>query len=179
MSPTEVMQKSKGVKLPTQYQQFIHLSRYSRWLNDEVRRESWPETVDRYLDYMCDVQCAGAIPATVKAQLRENILNLAIMPSMRCVMTAGKALETENIAGFNCSYIAVDDPRCFDEALYILMCGTGVGFSVERQFVNNLPAINWPMEHVSDTIIVRDSKRGWAEALQALIKSLYDGKIPA
>ena len=179
MSPTEVMQKLKGVKLPTQYQQFIHLSRYSRWLDSETRRESWPETVDRYLNYMCDVQCASRIPATVKAQLRENILNLAIMPSMRCMMTAGKALETENIAGFNCSYITVDSPRCFDEALYILMCGTGVGFSVERQFINKMPAINWPMEYVSDTIVVRDSKRGWAEALQKLIAMLFEGKVPA
>jgi len=108
--------------LPTQYQQFIHLSRYARWVEDQGRRETWEETVDRYVNYMCDKQCAGKIPAEVKAEIREGILKLEVMPSMRCMMTAGKALEIDNIAGYNCSFRAINEISAFDEIMLVLMC---------------------------------------------------------
>jgi len=109
-------------KLPTSYQEFIHLSRYARWVESEGRRETWEETVSRYINYMCDVQCSGKIADDVKTELRNRILGLDVMPSMRCMMTAGEALERDEVAGYNCSYVAVDDPKVFDEVLYILMC---------------------------------------------------------
>jgi hypothetical protein len=110
------------IKLPTAYQEFIHKSRYARWIDGEGRRETWVETVDRYLNYMCDKQCAGKVPAEVKAELRAAILNLEVMPSMRCMMTAGKALDIDGVAGYNCAYVAIDNQSAFDEMLYILMC---------------------------------------------------------
>ena len=108
--------------LPTSYQQFIHLSRYARWIEEENRRETWEETVDRYITYMCDEQCEGKIPQEVREEIRNGILNLEAMPSMRCMMTAGDALRRDEVAGYNCSYVAIDDPKAFDEILYILMC---------------------------------------------------------
>lgn len=166
------------MKLPTEYQNFIHLSRYSRWLENENRRESWVETVDRYINFMCDVQCEGKIPDNIKSELRTAILNLEIMPSMRSMMTAGHALSRDNVAGFNCSYLAIDDPKAFDELMYILMCGSGVGFSVERQFIAKLPVIAERMEQSNTIIQVRDSKIGWAEAFRETISLLYSGRIP-
>ena len=150
-------------ELPTNYQKFIHLSRYARWNEDKGRRETWEETVQRYFDFFV-VHIQNLEPETahitcrMRDQLEEAVLNLDIMPSMRALMSAGKALERDHVAGFNCSYLAVDTPRAFDETLYILMCGTGVGFSVERQYVNKLPDL--PEElHPTDTIIkVADSK---------------------
>jgi len=164
--------------LPTPYQQFIHLSRYARWLQDEKRRETWDETVGRYIDYMCDVQCEGKIPPDVKEEIREGILNLEVMPSMRCMMTAGEALKKDQVAGYNCSYMAIDDPKAFDEMLYILMCGTGVGFSVERQFVNKMPVVAERLRESKTVIGVEDSKIGWANAYRELISMLYQGRIP-
>ena len=167
--------------LPTQYQQFIHLSRYSRWMPQENRRETWEETVSRYFTFFESyLQKMHKYKMTDKLQkqLKEYILDLKIMPSMRCLMTAGEALEKENIAGYNCSYVAVDRPQAFDEILYILMNGTGVGFSVDRQSVNNLPDVAEEF-HPSDTkIIVADSKLGWAKAFKELLAMLYHGQVP-
>ena len=171
------------IELPTNYQQFIHLSRYARWNEAEGRRETWEETVQRYFDFFVvhiqklDPETAH-ITGRVRDQLEEAVLNLDIMPSMRALMSAGKALERDHVAGFNCAYLAVDSLRAFDETLYILMCGTGVGFSVERQYVNKLPDL--PEElHPTDTVIkVADSKIGWAKAYKELISLLYSGQIP-
>jgi ribonucleoside-triphosphate reductase len=167
--------------LPTQYQQFIHLSRYSRWMPQENRRETWEETVSRYFTFFESyLQKMHKYKLTDKLQnqLKDYILDLKIMPSMRCLMTAGEALEKENIAGYNCSYVAVDRPQAFDEILYILMNGTGVGFSVDRQSVNNLPDVAEEF-HPSDTkIIVADSKLGWAKAFKELLAMLYHGQVP-
>jgi len=167
-------------KLPTQYQEFIHLSRYARWNEELNRRETWQETVSRYFDFMQEQlkKNNDTDIADMRPQLEQAVLNLDIMPSMRALMSAGKALERDNVAGFNCSYVAVDTPRAFDETLYILMCGTGVGFSVERQYVNKLPDL--PEEiHYTDTIIkVADSKIGWAKAYKEFMSLLYSGQIP-
>jgi ribonucleoside-triphosphate reductase len=160
--------------LPTDYQAFIHTSRYARWLEDEQRRESWGETVDRYMQ---NVVYPKGGDDTYTHQIRDAILSLEVMPSMRALMTAGPALERDNTAGYNCSYLPVDDPKSFDEAMFILLCGTGVGFSVERQFINKLPEV--PALYESDTVVVvKDSKEGWAKALRQVIALLYSGEIP-
>lgn len=159
---------------PTDYQAFIHTSRYARWLDDEQRRESWAETVNRYITNLVqdkvDAQTADAIETA--------ILDLEVMPSMRALMTAGPALTRDNTAGYNCSYLPVDDPKAFDEAMFILLCGTGVGFSVERQYINKLPEVPELLFESDTTIIVKDSKEGWAKALRQLIALLYSGEIP-
>ena len=168
-------------QLPTQYQQFIHLSRYSRWLPDEGRRETWSETIERYFNFfqehlkeMCDYD----LDNKTRDELETAILEQKVMPSMRCLMTAGDALKRENIAGYNCSYVAVDRVQSFDEILYVLMNGTGVGFSVERQYVVKLPVVAEEF-FMSDTVIqVADSKLGWAKAFKELMGMLYIGQIP-
>ena len=158
--------------LPTPYQNFIALSRYARWKGDA--RETWSETVSRYID---NVVKPKAGDDTYTKNIEQAILNLEVMPSMRAMMTAGKALERDNTAGYNCSYLPVDDPKSFDEAMFILLCGTGVGFSVERQFISKLPEV--PELFVSDTIIhVKDSKEGWAKGLRQLLALLWAGEIP-
>ena len=159
--------------LPTDYQSFIHTSRYARWLDDEGRRESWGETVDRYVDNVV----GNKIDENTKDDLMFSILNLEVMPSMRAMMTAGPAATRDNTCMYNCSYLPVDDPKSFDEAMFILLCGTGVGFSVERQFVSKLPEI--PELFVSETtIVVKDSKEGWAKALRQVLALLWAGEIP-
>jgi len=168
-------------KLPTQYQEFIHLSRYARWNEDLGRRENWQETVNRYFDFFeTHLKDNNNFKLTKKlrTELEQAVLNLEIMPSMRALMSAGPALERDNVAGFNCAYVAVDNPRVFDETLYILMCGTGVGFSVERQYINKLPDL--PEElHDTDTIIkVADSKIGWSKAYKEFLFLLYSGQVP-
>ena len=167
--------------LPTSYQEFIHLSRYSRWLPEKQRRETWDETIARYFDFFTE-HLKDTVDFSLTKELREEleqaVLGLRVMPSMRCVMTAGEALKRENIAGYNCSYVAVDRPQSFDEILYILMNGTGVGFSVERQHVNELPSINEDFHETDTTITVADSKLGWAKALKELVGMLYIGQIP-
>jgi len=167
--------------LPTSYQEFIHLSRYSRWLPNKERRETWDETVARYFDFFTEHLKDlhdYKLTKTLREELEDAVLSLKVMPSMRCLMTAGEALKRENIAGYNCSYIAVDRPSSFDEILYVLMNGTGVGFSVERQYINELPRIADEF-HMSDTTItVADSKLGWAKALKELVGMLYIGQIP-
>ncbi len=157
----------------TDYQKYIFKSRYARYLEKEDRREEWEETVQRYIDFFTE-RAKGLSLEEVK----EAILNYEVMPSMRSLMTAGKALERDNVCGYNCSYVAVDSPRVFDEILYILCCGTGVGFSVERQYVNKLPEVAEDFVNSSSSIIVEDSKIGWATALRELIALLYAGKIP-
>ena len=156
------------------YQKFIAVSRYARWLPNENRRETWEETVNRYVDFM-SLKVKGHLPVQ---QIKDAITNLEVMPSMRALMTAGLALERDNSAGYNCSYLPVDDPKSFDEAMYILLCGTGVGFSVERQYVNQLPEIPQTIEQVTTVIDVQDSKEGWAKALRKLIGHLYMGESP-
>ena len=160
--------------LPTDYQAFIHTSRYARWLEDEGRRESWAETVGRY---MSRVVAPVLQDKAVLSEIEEAIMNLEIMPSMRAMMTAGPALERDNVAGYNCSYLPVDDPKSFDEAMFILLCGTGVGFSVERQFISKLPEVP-DLFDSETTVVVKDSKEGWAKALRQVIALLYSGEIP-
>lgn len=166
-------------QLPTLYQNFIHKSRYARWIPEENRRETWRETVDRYVAYMCDKQCSGKIPDSVREEIRQAILNLEVMPSMRAMMTAGPALERDNSAAFNCSFLAIDNIASFDEMLYLLMCGCGVGFSVERQFIVNLPEIPHKMRQSKTVIKVEDSKIGWANSFRELVSLLFEGRIPA
>jgi len=171
----------KNKTLPTPYQQFIHLSRYSRWLSDEKRRETWEETVDRYFNFFKDHLKSNHsynLDSKLENELRNAILNLDIMPSMRALMTAGEALKRDNTAGYNCSYVAVNNVRSFDEILYILMCGTGVGFSVERQYVEKLPTIAETFYISDTTIIVQDSKAGWAKSFKELVALLIGGQIP-
>jgi ribonucleoside-triphosphate reductase len=167
--------------LPTSYQEFIHLSRYSRWLPEKSRRETWDETVARYFDFFTEHLKETVdfdLTKSLRDELEQAVLGLRIMPSMRCMMTAGEALKRENIAGYNCSYVAVDRPQAFDEILYILMNGTGVGFSVERQYVNELPSIADEFHSTDTTITVADSKMGWAKAFKELVGMLYIGQIP-
>ena len=168
--------------LPTPYQQFIHKSRYARWIEDEQRRENWDETVSRYISFMDSYvhdKHGYKLDSSLKNELEEAILNLRVMPSMRAMMTAGDALNRDAVCGYNCSYIPVDSPRAFDECMYILMCGTGVGFSVERENVDKLPVVSDNF-NTSDTVIkVGDSKPGWAKALRELIALLYAGQIPS
>jgi len=167
--------------LPTSYQEFIHLSRYSRWLPEKERRETWDETIARYFDFFTEhlkETVDFTLTKELRGELEQAVLGLRVMPSMRCVMTAGEALKRENIAGYNCSYVAVDRPQSFDEILYILMNGTGVGFSVERQYVAELPSIADEFYPSDTTITVADSKLGWAKALKELVGMLYIGQIP-
>ena len=170
-----------NIHLPTSYQEFIHLSRYSRWLPDKNRRETWEETVSRYFDFFTehlkdkhDYKLTNAL----RKELEESVLTQHVMPSMRCLMTAGEALKRENIAGYNCSYVAVSRVHAFDEILYVLMNGTGVGFSVERQHVNQLPHVADEFHHTETTISIADSKLGWAKGLKELVGMLYIGQIP-
>ncbi len=159
--------------LPTDYQSFIHTSRYARWLDDEGRRESWGETVDRYIDNVV----SNKIDENTKDDLMFSILNLEVMPSMRAMMTAGPAANRDNTCMYNCSYLPVDDPKSFDEAMFILLCGTGVGFSVERQFISKLPEVPELFDSET-TIVVKDSKEGWAKALRQVLALLWAGEIP-
>ena len=155
------------------YSSYIHKSRYARYLPEQQRRESWPETVARYIEFFRD-----KLDDKTAATLEAAILNHSVMPSMRAMMTAGKALERDNVAGFNCSYLPIDHPRAFDELMFILLCGTGVGYSVERQYTNKLPEVSEKF-HTTDSVIqVSDSKIGWATAFRELLSLLYSGQIP-
>ena len=158
-----------------QYQSFIHKSRYARWLEDEGRRETWEETCSRYVDFFKERE---QLNDEEGQEIWDAIHALEVMPSMRCMMTAGEALKRDNVAGFNCSYLHIDHPRAFDELMYVLMCGTGVGFSVERNFINKLPEVAETFHKTSSTIVVSDSKLGWASAFRELIAMLYAGKLP-
>ena len=157
------------------YQKLIAASRYARWRENDGRREFWDETVARLTWYWAD---KGLITSEEARELYAAIYNLRVMPSMRSLMTAGEALDRDNMAGYNCSYIHVDHPRAFDEIMYVLMCGTGVGFSVERQFTNKLPEVAETLHDTDTTIVVEDSKLGWAKGLKQLISMLYAGEVP-
>ena len=171
--------------LPTDYQAFIHTSRYARWLEDENRREQWGETVSRYMKNIVH----RALPSVgepkdnfdygaTEREIRDSILGLEVMPSMRSLMTAGTAANRDNTCMYNCSYLVIDDPKAFDEAMFILLCGTGVGFSCERQYIRNLPEVPEKLFDSETTIVVRDSKEGWAKSYRLLVSMLYAGEIP-
>lgn len=165
---------SRIKQLPTQLQEYVHKSRYARWLDDKQRRETWEETVQRYVDYF-----ANKFPEHYpKEEIYSAIVNQDDMPSMRAMMTAGIALERDPMAGFNCSFVAIDDVRAFDEILYISMCGVGVGFSVERQFIAHLPVVAETFVDTNITIVVKDSKAGWSNAFREVLALLYSGSIP-
>ena len=153
------------------YQQFIALSRYARWLPDQNRRETWGETVDRYV-----TNIIGNKADTT--EIRNAILSLSAMPSMRSLMTAGAAASRDNTCMYNCSYLPVDDPKSFDEAMFILLCGTGVGFSVERQYINKLPDVPDQLFESETVVVVKDSKEGWAKAFRQVLSLLWAGEIP-
>jgi len=155
------------------YEQYIHKSRYARYLPEAQRRETWPETVARYVEFFRD-----KLDDATAAKIEAAIINLDVMPSMRAVMTAGEALERDNVAGFNCSYLPIDHPRSFDELMFILLCGTGVGFSVERQYINKLPEVAEEFHDTNTVIQVADSKIGWAKSFRELVSLLYSGQSP-
>lgn len=157
------------------YEEYIHKSRYARYKPELKRRETWEETVNRYVDYFTERCNLDAVEAS---EIKAAILNKEVMPSMRALMTAGEALDRDNVAGFNCSYLPIDHPRAFDELLYILMCGTGVGYSVERQYTNKLPEVAEKFFPTETVIRVQDSKIGWAKAFRELISLLYSGQVP-
>lgn len=160
--------------LPSDYSSFIAVSRYARWREEEKRRETWPETVNRYIKHVVKPK----VDEVTAKEIEDSILNLELVGSMRALMTAGEALSRDNTSGYNCSYLPVDDPRSFDEAMFILLCGTGVGFSVERQYISKLPEVPETIERSEDVIVVQDSKEGWAKAFRKLISHLYAGEIP-
>jgi len=160
---------------PSDYEEFIYKSRYARWLEGEGRREDWPETVQRLLDY---INNTTTLQKGVLENIRSSIENFEVMPSMRALMSAGKSLERDNTCAYNCAYMPVDDPKAFDEAMHILMCGTGVGFSVERQYVNKLPIVPDKLFDSETTVVVSDSKEGWAKAFRQILALLWSGEIP-
>lgn len=165
----------------TPYQTYIAKSRYSRYLDDKGRREHWDETVARYFDFMekhLKKNNNYTLTPELRNRLETAVVNLDVMPSMRSIMTAGEALERQNIAGYNCSYLPIDDPKAFDEAMYILLCGTGVGFSVEQKYVNKLPEIPEKLYESNTVVHVKDSKEGWAKALRQVMALLWAGEIP-
>ncbi len=165
----------------TPYNTFIAKSRYSRYLDDKGRREHWNETVARYFDFMTKnlkEKNGYTLTPELRAELETAVVNLDVVPSMRAIMTAGAALERQNVAAFNCSYLPIDDPKAFDEAMYILLCGTGVGFSVEQQYVKKLPEVPDQLFDSETTISVSDSKEGWAKSLRQLLALLYSGEVP-
>lgn len=167
--------------LPTQYQEYIYLSRYSRYLWPKHRRESWEETVTRYIDFFekhLQDNHTYTLPISLRNELTTSVLSLSVMPSMRALSTAGAALDRDNVAGYNCAYTAIDNIRAFDEILYILMCGTGVGYSVERQYTSKLPDVAEDFYPTNTIISVRDSRVGWASAFKELLSLLYTGMIP-
>ena len=157
------------------YQSYVHKSRYARYLPELKRRETWEETVDRYCDFMF---ARGSLDEATQKEIRNAIVNMEVMPSMRAMMTAGEALDRDNVAGFNCSYLPIDHPKAFDEMMYVLMCGTGVGFSVERQYINKLPDVAENFYDTDTVINVSDSKIGWAKSFRELVSLLYSGQVP-
>ena len=169
------------MRLPTTYQEYIHLSRYARWDYDLGRRETWDETVGRYFNFFTEwleEKHNYKLENGQRSELENAVKELKVMPSMRCLMTAGPALKKENVAGYNCSYVKVDSPRSFDEILYVLMNGTGVGFSVEQEYTNQLPAVPDEFYDTDTIVVVADSKLGWAKAFKELVSLLYGGLIP-
>lgn len=168
--------------IPSIYSQVIAKSRYSRWIEEEKRRETWEETVDRYVSNVVAPVFGDfdtfSDDGILLEEIRNAILNLEVMPSMRMLMTAGEALDRDHMAGYNCSFVAMDSPRAFDEILYILTCGTGVGFSCESQFINKLPEVAESFHETDSTVVVSDSRIGWASSFRELLSLLYAGKVP-
>lgn len=160
------------------YQKYIHLSRYAKWIEEGKRRETWEESVERYIEYFSKNLEDGDLYYLLQGDIQKAIKSLEIMPSMRCLMTAGEALCKDQVAGYNCSYLVFDHPRAFDEMMYILMCGTGVGYSVERQYINKLPEVAEDFFKTETVIQVADSKVGWAKAFKELLSLLWSGQIP-
>ena len=160
---------------PSSYEEFIYKSRYAKWIEEEGRREEWPETVDRLVSYYAD---KAGLDDKIRTQLSEAIYNLEVMPSMRALMTAGPTLDRCNVPAYNCAYMPVDSPRSFDECMYVLMCGTGVGFSVEDKYVSELPRISEEFSSTDTVIKVGDSKEGWSKAFRELISLLIAGQVP-
>jgi ribonucleoside-triphosphate reductase len=168
-------------KQMTPYETYIAKSRYSRYLDDKGRREHWDETVKRYFDFMEKHLLKNnnyVLSVELRNRLENAVVNREVLPSMRSIMTAGEALERQNIAGYNCSYLPIDDPKAFDEAMYILLCGTGVGFSVEQKYVNKLPEIPEKLYESNTVVHVKDSKEGWAKALRQVLALLWAGEVP-
>jgi ribonucleoside-diphosphate reductase alpha chain len=161
-----------------QYREYIAASRYARYIDDKGRRETWEETVQRFIDYIFERTPAIAEDKETKEELFNAILNHELMPSMRALMTAGKSADRDNTCIYNCSYLPVDDPKSFDEAMFILLCGTGVGFSVESRYINGLPEVPDRLFDSEHTISVHDSKEGWAKSLRLLLAHLYSGEVP-
>jgi ribonucleoside-diphosphate reductase alpha chain len=162
-------------------QEYIHKSKYARWIEEVSRRETWEETVGRYIANVvvpAMPEFRGEKDWTLINEIQDAILNLEVMPSMRAMMTAGPALERDHMAGYNCAFVAVDSPRAFDEALYILTCGTGLGFSCEGRYINKLPEVAEEFHDTDTTIVVSDSRIGWASSFRELVQLLYGGKIP-
>ncbi|CAB5222610.1 RTPR, ribonucleoside-triphosphate reductase, adenosylcobalamin-dependent [uncultured Caudovirales phage] len=175
------MTDNKNLYEMTPYQHYISKSRYSRFLDKEGRREHWPETVERYFDFMASHlldKHSYTLQPVLRERLQAAVTALKVVPSMRSIMTAGEALERQNIAGYNCSYLPIDDPKAFDEAMYILLCGTGVGYSVEQKYVSKLPEVPEALYNSNTVIGVKDSKEGWAKSLRQVIALLYAGEIP-
>lgn len=175
------MQKTNDNPFATPYQEFIYKSRYARYLDNKQRREEWPETIDRYLSFLVEhvkTKHGYNVPVQLREELWGAIYRLEVMPSMRALMTAGAALERDNTSGYNCAYLTVDDVKAFDEAMFILMCGTGVGFSVERQYVSKLPEVPERLFNSDTCVVVKDSKEGWAKAYRQILALLYSGEIP-
>lgn len=160
------------------FSQYIHVSKYARWIEEENRRETWEETVNRYIENVVVPALGGEWQHEDVEDIHKAILNLEVMPSMRAMMTAGPALDRDHMAGYNCSFIAVDNPRAFDEALYILTCGTGLGFSCESKYINKLPEVAETFHDTDTTIVVADSRIGWASSFRELVQLLYGGKVP-
>jgi ribonucleoside-triphosphate reductase len=175
-----LLKMSRTIENP--YENFIALSRYARWIPEDNRRETWGETVDRYFNFITEHlnKNHSYVPdEKILKELKDAVYNRNVMPSMRSVMTAGAALDRDHVAGYNCSFVPVDNPRSFDETMYILMCGTGVGFSVEYKYVNKLPAVPETFEKSTTVITVEDSKQGWAKAYRELLALLWSGQVPA
>ena len=162
-------------RLPSIYQDFIHISRYARYNDALGRRETWDETVDRYIAFF--QKRTNNNKKVPWEEIRNSILNLEVMPSMRCLMTAGTALEKDQVSGYNCSYVVIDSPKSFDEIMYILMCGTGVGFSVESRYTNKLPEVPDEIHPTDTTVVFADSKVGWATGYREFVSLLYSGKL--
>ena len=162
---------------PSLYEEYIYKSRYSRWIEEEGRRENWDETVGRLVSYYNENIDFDLTDVEYK-DLYDAIYNLEALPSMRALMTAGPALDRCHVPAYNCAYLPVDSPRSFDEAMYILLCGTGVGFSVESKYIDQLPRISEQFEETGTTLVVADSKEGWAKSLRELITLLIAGQVP-
>ena len=172
------MQDSKGNPFPSLYEEFIYKSRYARWREEDKRRENWDETVTRLVDYFQGSLKDGVVDGEIRENLYDAIYNLEVMPSMRAMMTAGPALDRCHVPAYNCAYLPVDSPRSFDEVMYILMCGTGVGYSVENKYIDQLPRISEEFTDTDTVITVADSKEGWSKALRELISLLIAGQRP-